>query len=196
MWYGIILTGLKNKNKEAIMEFYSEKKKIEFTDAMKDYLTEKMDKLRKFVKDVDGRATLKKEGHLLKLEIAIPGNIRASHSGGDYYALVIEVISQLERQIRKYRTARMKHRNKTKLAFNILEVQEEREMDTVDEDINTGAIVREKFIPVETIDRDQAIEEMELLGHSFFVFRDILNNQISVVYKREDKNYGILVIPE
>ena len=55
-----------------IMEFYSDKKKIEFTDAMKDYVIKKVEKLKRFVDSVDGRATLKKEGHQLKLEIAIP----------------------------------------------------------------------------------------------------------------------------
>ena len=57
-------------------------------------------------------------------------------------------------------------------------------------------IVREKFIPLETITREQAIEEMELLGHSFFIFRDISNEQVSTVYKRNDGNYGVLVLPE
>jgi putative sigma-54 modulation protein len=179
-----------------IMEFYSDKKKIEFTDAMKDYVVEKVEKLKRFVDSVDGRATLKKEGHQLKLEIAIPGNIRASHSGTDFYGLVVEVVNQLEGQIRKYKTARLKHRNKTKLAFNILELQEELEAMQEDEQEETGKIVREKFIPLETITREEAIEEMELLGHSFFIFKDISTEQISAVYKRNDGNYGVLVLPE
>lgn len=178
------------------MEFYSDKKKIEFTDAMKDYVIKKVEKLKRFVDSVDGRATLKKEGHQLKLEIAIPGNIRASNSGTDFYSLVVEIVNQLEGQIRKYKTVRLKHRNRNKLAFNILELQEELEAMQEDEQEETGKIVREKFIPLETITREQAIEEMELLGHSFFIFRDISNEQVSTVYKRNDGNYGVLVLPE
>ena len=173
------------------MEFYSEKKKIEFTDAMKEYLIEKANKLLKFVDSTDGRAKLSKEGHKLKLEIAIPGNIRASLSGDDYYALVVDVVNQLEGQIRKYKTIRKNHRNKSKLVFNIIDLQE----DSEDEE-EPVKIVREKFIPLETITREEAIEEMELLGHSFFIFRDVINDQISTVYKRNDGNYGILVLPE
>jgi putative sigma-54 modulation protein len=178
------------------MEFYSDKKRIEFTEPMKNYVIEKVSKLKKFVDTIEGRTTLKKEGYQLKLEIAIPGNIRASHSGMDFYNLVIEVVNQLERQIRKYKTARLKHRNRNKLAFNILEVQEELEKIQDKELEKTGKIVREKFIPLETISREEAIEEMELLGHSFFIFKDINNEQISTIYKRNDGNYGVLVLPE
>jgi putative sigma-54 modulation protein len=178
------------------MEFYSDKKRIEFTDAMKNYVIEKVEKLKKFVDSIDGRTTLKKEGHQLKLEIAIPGNIRASQSGIDFYSLVIDVVNQLEGQIRKYKTVRLKHRNRNKLAFNILEFQEELEAMENDKDEEINKIVREKFIPLEIITREEAIEEMELLGHSFFIFRDISNDQISTIYKRNDGNYGILVLPE
>lgn len=174
------------------MKFYSEKKQIKFTPAMEEHLINKLSKLEKFIDNLDGKTTLKKEGHLLKLEISLPGNIRASDYGEDYYSLVIKVVDVLERQVKKYKTLRSRHRNTGKLAVNITDYEPILYEELPD---ISGDIVKEKFISLETITKWEAIEKMELLGHSFFIFKDGFDGGTSVVYKRNDGDYGILIMP-
>jgi len=166
------------------MVFYSNDKTIKFTEAMEEHILDKIQKLNKYVTDLDGKVTLKKEGILLKLEITLPGNIRASRAGEDFYLLVNDVIDQLESQIKKsFKVSKeKKHNNLIKEAFDINDYEE------------LPYKVREKIIFKERMTQDEAIEEMELLGHQFFIYEDFEDNNISVIYKRNDGNYGRLVL--
>jgi putative sigma-54 modulation protein len=166
------------------MQFYSDSKDIKFTEAMKSYAEEKISKLSKHF-DVDGaRFSLKKEGLLIKLEISLPGNVRSSKSGEDYYSLLLEVISQIESQVKKSKSVKSKKvslKNQDPLIwYEETEIKEYK--------------IREKVVPTEEMYKEEAIEKMELLGHSFFVFVDLEGKRTSVVYKRNDGDYGCLIL--
>lgn len=165
-----------------IMKFYSNESSMKFTKAMKSHVEEKLQKLKKLVVDVNGRATLKKEGHLLKLEITLPGNIRASKAGDDFYALTNEVVDQLEAQI--IRTARL---SKTKVRDNIL-------ASVFNENDVEDYKVRDKIIMKEEMSLEEAIEEMEILGHQFFTYEDIDEHTTCIIYKRNDGDYGRIIL--
>ena len=100
------------------------------------------------------------------------------------------VIDKLERQIRKYKTKLSRKSKNNKLAFNIntLEALEEPE----EEDV----VVKTKTINPKPMDMEEAIMQMELIGHSFFVYKDIETNTVCVVYKRRDGGYGLLETEE
>jgi putative sigma-54 modulation protein len=162
------------------MQFFSKSNTLSFTKAMESYLIEKIEKLSKHVDDLNGKAVINKEGSLIKLEISLPGNIRASRSGSDYYILVIEVIEQLENQIKKFKSISKKKKHDN-LTFNG-EFEEE------------PYNVREKILIQQKLSRDEAIEEMELLGHSFFIYEDIDQRSTCVIYKRNDGEYGCIIV--
>jgi putative sigma-54 modulation protein len=167
------------------MQFLSKVSSLSFTDAMQRYLIEKVEKLSKYVSDIDGKAVLSKEGAKIKLEISLPGNIRASKSGMDFYPLVTEVVEQLEGQIRKFKTI-----TKNQRKHNIKHEYEE--LDSFLEEKRYD--VREKIIIKQEMTQEEAIENMELLGHTFFAYEDIEHKTSCVVYKRHDGGYGCLVL--
>lgn len=164
------------------MQFVSKTNSLSFTPAMESYVKEKIEKLSKYVEDLNGKTILNKEGHFLKLEISLPGNIRASRAGSDFYGLVTEVIEQIEGQIRKFKTIKRKEAKHSNLNFDYLKGDQAK------------YDVREKMIIKQEMSQEEAIENMELLGHSFFAYEDLDQRTTCVVYKRNDGGYGCLVL--
>jgi putative sigma-54 modulation protein len=164
------------------MQFVSKTSSLSFTPAMESYVKEKIQKLSKYVDDLNGKAILNKEGSFLKLEISLPGNIRASRVGYDFYTLVTEVVEQLEGQIRKFKTIKRKEAKHSNLNFDYFEGDQAK------------YDVREKMIIKQEMSQEEAIENMELLGHSFFAYEDLDQRTTCVVYKRNDGGYGCLVL--
>ena len=105
------------------------------------------------------------------------------------YKSIDLVEEKLVRQIRKQRTKLSRKNNSGSLRypeFNSLEFKNE------DADEDTSRIVKTKSFNVKPMSADEAVLQMELLGHSFFVYQDADTNHVSVVYKRKDGNYGLL----
>ena len=120
------------------------------------------------------------------IEVTIPLKtliLRAEEEQQDFYAAVDLVINKLERQIRKNK-AKLQKRNKAKTKeFNIDDII------PIEED---EKIVKHKKIDVKPMSSEEAILQMELLGHDFYVYRDSETNAVNVVYKRKEKGYGII----
>ena len=160
------------------------------TTSIKEYIESKLDKLSKYLNTDNLRATIvtKKEGRNQKIEVTIPTEyvlLRAEVVDDDLYNAIDLVVDKLEGQIRKYKTRLSRKSKDHKLAFNVatLEPLEEEEEDV---------IVKTKTIHPKPMDLEEAIMQMELIGHSFFVYKDTETNLISVVYKRLDGDYGLI----
>jgi len=148
----------------------------------------------------DDELVLKKGGDelLKKVEVTIPtkhGNFRAEASDKDLITAIDRVVDKLEAQIRKQKTKLANNRRKAeKIGFALsnayFEGDNEADMLIVDED--DDAVVREKQITPEAKDIDTAILEMEMLGHDFYIYRDMDTEQIHVVYKRKAGGYGVI----
>ena len=175
------------------MNIYIRGEKLEITDAMKSYAKEKLERLSKYVKDSDVNANLlfKINGIKQKLEVTIPlknFTLRVEEVGNDFYAVVDTAVDKLERQIRKNKTRLKKQNsidNKYK-EFNFEYIIPEEET-TEDEQI-----VKRKNIEMKPMDEEEAILQMNLLGHEFFVYKDINTNKVCVIYKRKDGHYGLI----
>src|SRR5690606_18943713 len=105
---------------------------------------------------------------------------------GDMYASIDKSVDVLERQIRK---------NKTRLAKKLHEDAFEPENFKVKEEIPEEEefnVVRSKRFAIKPMDVEEAILQMNLLGHQFFVFSNADTNEVNVVYKRKDGNYGLI----
>lgn len=163
-------------------------KNIELTPALKDMVEKKVSKLDKyFESDVNAKATLSVQKNRHRIEVAIPFNgilLRAEEMTEDMYKSIDKVEEKLERQIRKQRTKlARKHNNSLKFSELAADVQE---------DEHQGEVVKTKKFAVKPMDVEEAILQMELIGHNFFVYKDAETNEISVLYKRKDGDYGLL----
>ena len=161
--------------------------KIDVTQAINDYLESKLAKVEKyFDDDVEAKAIISAKGREQKVEVTIWSgkyNVRAEESNEDLYSAIDLVVDKLERQLKRYKDKfNNKKIAKEEFVPEIEEYFEDEEQD----------IVRRKEVFLKPIDEEEAITQMELLGHSFFVFKDVDTNKINVVYKRNDGGYGII----
>ena len=173
------------------MEIIIHGDKIKVTDAMKSYIEEKLGRLDKYLENSDSvRATVivKVKGHLQTMEITIPLKsfiLRSEETQEDFYAAVDKTIDKLERQIRKNKTRLMSRKSKPSYDFNF-------DMIELPEEIKESKIVKRKTIEVKPMDEEEAILQMELIGHQFYMYKDADTNKPAVVYKRNDGNYGVI----
>ena len=161
------------------------------SDKLKEITEQKLKKLDKYFseKETAAKVVFKKEANTLTVEIMLDyaGKfVRATASGDNFYDVIDDVLPKIEGQIRKYRT-RFDKNNKN-AAY--------RESATFDngryEDKETGKVVKEKSFKLSPMTVDEAKEEMELLGHSFYVFLEAKSGTVQVLYRRNDGDLGLI----
>lgn len=164
--------------------------KMIVTEAIKDYAENKLGRLEKYFKDdgVTANVLTKVRGNSQIVEVTIPTSkfiLRSEEENDDLYAAIDLVTDKLERQIRK---------NKTRLNRNIKDNVKDFnfDFDIKDEEEAKEKVVKRKKIDTKPMDEEEAILEMELLGHNFFVYKDMDTNNTCVLYKRKDGDYGLI----
>ncbi len=163
--------------------------KLVVTKAIKDYVTEKMSKLDKYFEEaskIKASILIKVKNDEQIIEVTVPTSkftLRAEEKHNDLYAAIDLVTDKLERQIRKNKT-RLNNKFKNIIQFDI-NTDTEVEEDTLN-------IIKRKNITTKPMDEEEAILQMELLNHDFFVFKNIDEECVSVIYKRKDNDYGII----
>lgn len=174
------------------MEIIIRGDKMKITDAMKDYINEKLGKLEKYLENsesVRANVIVKVKNHEQIVEITIPLKsfiLRSEETQDDFYAAVDKTIDKLERQVRKNKTKLMSKQIRPSYDFNFdkIEVENEKEEE--------HKIVKRKTVEVKPMNEEEAILQMELLGHQFYMYKDSETNKPTVVYKRNDDNYGLI----
>ena len=167
--------------------------KIKITQSMKDYIEEKLSKLDKYLEksnDVCANVMVKVRGHEQKVEITIPLKsfiLRSEETQEDFYAAVDKTIDKLERQIRKNKTRLMTKHEKASFDFNFESIDIDKK-----EEKEQKKVVKRKAIEIKPMSEEEALLQMELLGHEFFMYKDSETMEVAVVYKRKDGNYGVL----
>ncbi len=164
-------------------------KNIDLTDALKAHVEKRVSKVDKYF-DVDAevQATLNVERDLHKVEVTVAINgmiLRAEEATNDMYASIDLVVDKLERQIAKYKTRinrKVRQGAGIKAISELPKVQEENEME----------IVRTKRFSVKPMPVEEAVLQMNLLGHDFYVFANADTDDIGVVYRRKDGRYGLI----
>ena len=174
------------------MEIIIHGDKLKITEAMNDYIEEKLAKLNKYLENGDrvrANVIVKVKNHEQRVEITIPMKsfiLRSEETKDDFYAAVDKAVDKLERQIRKNKTRMMSKQVKVNYEFNFSEIE-------VDEDdAKENKILKRKKVEVKPMNEDEAIIQMELLGHQFYMYMDSETSKPAVVYKRNDGNYGII----
>jgi putative sigma-54 modulation protein len=166
-------------------------KNIEVTDALKDYTTKRLSKLEKYIEDVKtAQVALSLDGEGHKVEVTIPLNgiiLRGEEVREDMYTSIDMVIEKLEKQIEKYKTKL--YRSHRGIGLKQAVADENKKEDFQQEKFK---IVRTKRFALKPMDEEEAIMQMNLLGHSFFVFFNADSEEVNVVYKRKDGDYGLI----
>lgn len=174
-------------------------KNLNITDAMRDRTEKKLAVLDKYFANSDTENELLRANVLVKtysdhqkIEVTVNtpiGLLRAEVKSVDFYAALDLSIDKLEDQIRKQKT-RMSRKNREKLSLAFLE-----EINMMDEEATEKLEpIRTKEIFAQKMDLNNAVMQMEMLNHTFFIYTDSETNEIAVVYKRFDGGYGLLEV--
>jgi putative sigma-54 modulation protein len=169
-------------------------KNVDVTDSLKDYALQKLGKLEKHLNDA---ARLELELHVEK-NPSISQNqvaeatvwtkgpvLRARESSTDMKASIDQLVEKLERQARRYRDKRRRgpsRGNNDQGLEGIAVVPSE----------ETPVIVKTKQFAIKPMTPEEAVLQLELIGHDFFVFQNADTNEVNVVYRRRDGNYGLI----
>ncbi len=163
---------------------------IKITEAIKEYVEEKISKLEKYFdasNDIDVIVKVRVKGNDQIIEVTVPTKlftIRAEETHSDLYAAIDLVQKKLETQIKKNK-AKLASKYKDKKGYVMVEDDEP----ILEE---TSQIVRRKEVEFKPMDEDEAILQMEMVNHDFFVFKNAQEKCTSVVYRRKDGTYGII----
>ena len=165
--------------------------RVEITHAIESYIKDKIGKLDKYFEnpeDISANVVIKVRGKEQKMEITVPAmhyTLRSEESHDDLYAAIDLTVDKLERQIRK---------NKTKINSKIKKnMIQNFEMDLVDNfEEDESEVLKRKRVDMKPMSEEEAILQMNMLGHSFFVFKNTDTESICVLYVRKDGNYGII----
>lgn len=179
------------------MNFNIRGENIEVTPAIREYVEKKISKLERYFSETpDAQVNVNLKTYndkTSKVEVTIPMSqllLRAEEDHMDMYAAIDLISDKLERQIRKHKTkVNRKHREKGNLnelfgSYESAQNTEEEEQDL--------EIVRQKRFNLKPMDSEEAILQMDLLGHNFFVYTDAETNNTNIVYKRKDGKYGLI----
>lgn len=165
-------------------------KNIQVTDGLKDHIEKRLSKLDKYFNaETEAIVTLIVEKGRQRVEVTMPLNgyiLRGEEESPDMYASVDLVVVKLEKQISKYK-ARFDKKKKT----SIKDLPTER-MSGYSADEDEPVIVKTKRFALKPMPAEEAILQMNLLGHSFFVFTNDETEEVNVVYLRNDGNYGLI----
>jgi len=166
-------------------------KNMDITDALRDIAESKLERIDKlFGTEVDAQVTMSVEKNRQIVEITIPLKngviLRAEESTNDMYTSIDKSVDKLHKQLEKQKTRiEKRYRGHESIRVeNIADVEEAEKRDL--------KIVKTKRFPVKPMDPEEAVLQMELMGHSFFVFGNSESEEVNVVYKRKDGNYGLI----
>lgn len=175
------------------MEFIIRGQKTDITEAIKAYIEKRIGKLEKYFnnKEIIANVLIKVRGidQTVEVTIQVPGiTLRGEQTHKDLYAAIDLVSEKIERQIRKNKT-RIKNRN-TKVNMPVFTTDFEND----GYDNEKELIVKRKIVDSKPMDEEEAILQMNLIDHDFFIYKDVNTEKTSVVYKRKDGDYGKIEI--
>lgn len=169
----------------------------EITQALRDYVEKRVGKINRYFGNIDEIVVLlsvEKDRHIVEVTAEVSNGLilRGEESTGDMYTSIDLVVDKLERQIRKQKTKLEKRFRAGGFKSELFEEQRAQSNSEPTEDSGEFKIAKVKQIFIEPMDVQEAILQMNLLNHNFFLFRDGNTDEICVVYKRKDGAYGLI----
>lgn len=167
-------------------------KNVEVTDSIREYAEEKLSKLGRQLADptrVELELAVERNpsisaNHVAEATIWTKGPVlRAREASADHKASIDQLVDKLERQVKRYREKRRRYRGspaEVPIPDNAVPVEAE------------PRIVKSKRFPVKPMSPEEAVLQLELVGHDFFVFQNAETMEVNVVYRRRDGSYGLI----
>lgn len=184
------------KGENAMFKYNVRGENIEVTPAIREYAEKKISKLERYfnnVPEATAHVNLKVySDKTAKVEVTIPLPylvLRAEETSIDLYGSIDLVVDKLERQVRKYKT-KINRKSREKGFDMTAEISQLEEQ--VDENNGQLEIVRTKRLSLKPMDSEEAVLQMNMLGHNFFIFEDAETNGTSIVYRRKDGKFGLI----
>lgn len=174
------------------MKYIIRGKKVKVTNDLKEHTEKKLSKLDKYFNENEeftATVLIRAVEPNYKVEVTIPIKkiiLRAEESHKDPFAAIDLIVDKLERQIRKNKTRMSKKVIKDKYPSFSKEIKVEKE------ESDKSKIVKRKSVELKPMSEEEAILQMNLTDHEFFIFRNSKTGDIEVVYKRKDGNYGLI----
>ncbi len=176
------------------MKFTFTDKKVNLPKSLHNYAEKKVGKLDRYFKnEAEANLVFSVEKDRNKVELTIRSGstiLRVAESTSDMFASVDAAVTSMERQLRKHKTRLEKRLRQG--AFTQPEPVEETSFVPDVEEAGEYQVVRTKRFPIKPMTVDEAILQMDLLGHSFYAFKDEDGGAFAVVYKRNDGGYGLI----
>ncbi|MFF2483644.1 ribosome hibernation-promoting factor, HPF/YfiA family [Paenibacillus sp. NPDC058071] len=178
------------------MKYIVRGQRFQVTDALRDYAEKKLSRLEKYFEAPTSEATVTlsvtKGQHVVEVTIPLVGvMLRAEDKSDDMYASIDVVVDKLERQIRKHKTRLNRKFRQGAGVRSLFEDEGATAVRVLDEEDDLE-LVRTKRFTLKPMDIEEAILQMNMIGHNFFVFSNIDNKEVNVVYKRNDGKYGLI----
>ena len=165
--------------------------KVTITESIKKYIDEKLGKIDKYfenAENIEARVVIKVRGRDQIIEVTVHTanfTIRSEEAHLDLYAAIDLVVDKLERQIKKNKTKLQNKKFKNLVKDFNFDYQS-------DDDEEIAKVERRKKLEMKPMSEEEAILQIEMLGHDFFIYRDSETGNICVLYKRKDGNYGVI----
>jgi putative sigma-54 modulation protein len=167
---------------------------MEPSEALKSYVEEKLDRVKKYIDEpivAQAYLTVEKIRHIVEITLGAKGvTIKASEATNDMYASIDAVVDKIERQLRRYKERLKDHKplsdtrnregRKTIVQAESLEQQQ------------APVVIRSEPISIKPMSVDEALMQMDLMHKEFLVFTDAASENINVIYRRKDGNYGLI----
>jgi len=171
---------------------------METTDALKEHIETRLDKLRAhFERVIDAEVVLSVEKHRHIAEITLHANgvhIHGKESSSDMYTSVDAVIDKLDKQIQRFKKRTVRHqgrRGKGQAAWPAEDVDAAQQENAEEDEPRTPQVVRETLV-MKPMGVDEAVLQLDLAQEAFLVFSNAQTQQLNVIYKREDGAYGLV----
>ena len=171
------------------MKYVIRGEKVEITEAIKKYITEKIGKLDKYFsnpEEIKANVLVRIRGVEQIVEVTIPIKkivLRCEERDEDLYKAIDLASYKFERQLRKNKTKMMKQKKDVTKAIRF------EEMEPIEE---KEEIVKRKKIEMKPMSEEEAMMQMDLIDHDFFVYKDVETKTVNVIYKRKDGTFGII----
>lgn len=186
------------------MEITINTRNVELTDRLENHIEKKTSRLDRYLPNIgevhvdlssqNTRSSIERQVAQITIRDDRGTILRAEERSNDMFGSIDAVVNKLYRQIKRYRGKRIKGR---RAGASIDEIAAAEPLPLIDEDFaeeeEEHSIVREKRFALRPMVPDEALEQMELLGHSFFIFFNVEEEAVNVVYKRRDDDYGLLM---
>ena len=186
------------------MKIHMKAKGVTLTDKIESHFERKLLRMERFLgRDVEAYVNCVREKGQDRVEVTLHGagiEMRAEEAATDLYIALDIVCDRLERQVEKYKT-RLEQRRRSRESIRkgarefvqpYPTAETSIDIDDDEDPDENPQIVRSKRFPFKPLDPEEACMQMELLGHAFFVFLNAETEEVNVVYKRKDGNYGLI----